>query len=120
MFTTENTYYGSLENGFNTINRTIKRYKYLAIQSGPIDYPSDNFQHISWIVLILRSVIRSSELWLCGDVQQKNYRVYYDEYCKNVLPMNDSFQYNSPNQKYNRYNDDRRSSFNTKETSNQH
>jgi len=92
----------------------------LAIQSDLIDNPSDNFQRISWIVLISRSVIHSSELWLCGDAKQNNYKVNYDEYCKNVLPMNNSFQYNSPNQKYNRYNDDRRSNFNTKETSNQH
>ncbi|XP_060862340.1 uncharacterized protein LOC132939272 isoform X2 [Metopolophium dirhodum] len=119
IFTTENTYYGSLENGFKTIDHNFKGYKYLAIQSDPIDYPSDNFQRISWIVLISRSVIHSSELWLCGDVKQNNYKVYYDEYCKNVLSMNNSFQYNSPIQKYNRYNDDRRSNFNTKETSNQ-
>jgi len=92
----------------------------LAIQSDPIDYPSNNFQRISWIVLIFRSIMHYSELWLCGDVKQNNYKVYYDEYCKNVLPMNNAFQYNSPNQKYNRYNDDRRSNFYTKETSNQH
>ncbi|CAI6373290.1 unnamed protein product [Macrosiphum euphorbiae] len=120
IFTTENTYYGSLENGFKTIQKKYKEYKYLAIQSDLIDYPSDNFQRISWIVLISRSVIHSSELWLCGDAKQNNYKVNYDEYCKNLLPMNNSFQYNSPNQKYNRYNNDRRSNFNTKETSNQH
>eukprot|EP00102_Acyrthosiphon_pisum_P016859 XP_008187976.1 PREDICTED: uncharacterized protein LOC100166845 isoform X2 [Acyrthosiphon pisum] len=115
IFTTENTYYGSLENGFKTIDHTLKGYKYLAIQSDSIDYPSDNFQRISWIVLISRSIIHSSELWLCGDVKQNNYKVYYDEYCKNILPMNNSFQYNSPSQNYNRYNDVRRSNFYTKE-----
>ncbi|KAL4122999.1 hypothetical protein QTP88_015232 [Uroleucon formosanum] len=120
MFTSVNTYYSSIENGFISIGHTFKKYKYLAIESGPIDYSSDNFQHISWIVLISRSVIRSSELWLCGDVKQKNYQVYYDEYCKSVLPMNNSFQYYSPYQKYDRYNEDRRCSFNTKETSNQY
>ncbi|XP_029344299.1 MATH and LRR domain-containing protein PFE0570w isoform X3 [Acyrthosiphon pisum] len=115
IFTTENTYYGSLENGFKTIDHTLKGYKYLAIQSDSIDYPSDNFQRISWIVLISRSIIHSSELWLCGDVKQNNYKVYYDEYCKNILSMNNSFQYNSPSQNYNRYNDVRRSNFYTKE-----
>lgn len=120
MFTSVNTYYSSLENGFISIRHKFKKYKYLAIESGPIDYPSDNFQHISWIVLISRSVIHYSELWLCGDVKQENYKVYYDEYCKSVLPMNNSFQYNSPFQKYNRYNEDRRCSFNTKETNNQY
>jgi len=89
----------------------------LAIQSDSIDYPSEHFQHISWIVLIARSVIRFSEIWLCGDVKQ-NKVVYYDEYCRTVLPMNNSFQYNSPHQKYNRNSDDFCSSFYTKETSN--
>jgi len=114
MFTTKNAFYGSLENGFITICNEVKGYKYLAFQTDSIDYPSDHFQHISCIVLIARSVLRSSELWLCGDAKQNN-TVYYDEYCKNVLPMNNSFQYNSPYyQKYNRYNDDCHSSFNTK------
>lgn len=115
MFTTQSAYYSSIENGFKTIAHRIKRYNYLAIQSGSIDYPSDNFQHIYWIVLISRSVIYSSELWLCGDVKQTKYQVQYDEYCKNVQnSMNNSFQYNSPTQK-NNFNSH---SFNKKEISN--
>ncbi|XP_022180610.1 uncharacterized protein LOC111040854 isoform X2 [Myzus persicae] len=106
IFTTQSTYYGSLENGFKEINK-IKNYNYLAIESGPIDYPSDKFQHISWIVLIFRSVIHFSELWLCGNVKQSETHVFYDEYCRNVqYPMNHSFQYNSPTQGNYRYNDD--------------
>lgn len=64
----------------------------MAIQSGPIE-PSDNFKQIAWTVLILRSVvIRSSELWLCGDVKQ-TIGMVYDQYCKNVYSsMNYSFQ----------------------------
>jgi len=92
MFISQNAYYSSLENGFKSIDRKIKKYKYMAIQSGPI-VPSDNFKPIAWTVLILRSVFnRSSELWLCGDVQQANGMVY-DQYCKNVYSsMNYSFK----------------------------
>jgi len=88
----QNEYYSSLENGFKSIDRKIKKYKYMAIQSGPIE-PGDNFKQIAWTVLILRSVVvRSSELWLCGDVKQTTGMVY-DQYCKNVYSsMNYSFQ----------------------------
>ncbi|XP_060866248.1 uncharacterized protein LOC132941983 [Metopolophium dirhodum] len=83
MFISQNAYYSSLENGFKSIDRKIKKYKYMAIQSGPIE-PSDNFKQIAWTVLILRSVvIRSSELWLCGDAKQ-TIGMVYDQYCKNV------------------------------------
>ncbi|XP_001946380.2 uncharacterized protein LOC100162846 isoform X2 [Acyrthosiphon pisum] len=92
MFISQNAYYSSLENGFKSIDRKIKKYKYIAIQSGPLE-PSDNFKKIAWTVLILRSVvIRSSELWLCGDVKQTTGMVY-DQYCKHLYSsMNYSFQ----------------------------
>jgi len=92
MFISQNAYYSSLENGFKSIDRKIKKYKYMAIQSGSLE-PSDNFKQISWTVLILRSVvIRSSELWLCGDVKQ-TIGMVYDQHCKNVYSsMNYSFQ----------------------------
>jgi len=102
MFITKNAYYSSLESGFKHINRTSKDYKYMAIQSGSIDESSNNIEHISWIVLIFRSVIYSSELWLCGDVKLRSDKVPYDQYYKDLYgSMNSSFQYNSPTQKDN-------------------
>ncbi|KAF0772441.1 putative serine/threonine-protein kinase isoform X1, partial [Aphis craccivora] len=115
IFVTQKALYSSLEDGFKSIDQTIKYYKYLAIQSGPIE-PSDNFEHISWIVLILRSISHSCELWLCGDVNQTSV-TYYDQYCKNVLSsMNHSFQISSPAQNNYKYNDNRHN-LNMRETS---
>jgi len=104
IFVTQKALYSSLEDGFKSIDQTFKYYKYLAIQSGPIE-PSDNFERISWIVLILRSISHSCELWLCGDINQTSV-TYYDQYCKNVLnSMNHSFQISSPAQNNYKYND---------------
>jgi len=106
IFVTQKALYSSLEDGFKSIDQTLKYYKYLAIQSGPIE-PSNNFERISWIVLILRSISHSCELWLCGDVNQTSV-TYYDQYCKNVLSsMNHSFQISSPAQNNYKYNDNR-------------
>jgi len=119
MFITQNAYYTSLEIGFKHINQISKNYKYMAIQSGSIDEPSYNFEKISWTVLILRSVIYFSELWLCGDVKQTSDKVPYDQYCKNLYgSMNCSLQYCSPTEKENK-NKEHCLSFNIQETSNQ-
>ncbi|CAH1715409.1 uncharacterized protein LOC114123537 [Aphis gossypii] len=115
IFVTQKAFYSSLEDGFKSIDQTLKYYKYLAIQSGPIE-PSDNFERISWIVLILRSISHSCELWLCGDVNQTGV-TYYDQYCKNVLnSMNHSFQISSPAQNNYKYNDNQHN-LNMRETS---
>ncbi|XP_050063960.1 uncharacterized protein LOC114132023 [Aphis gossypii] len=115
IFVTQKALYSSLEDGFKSIDQTLKYYKYLAIQSGPIE-PSDNFERISWIVLILRSISHSCELWLCGDVNQTSV-TYYDQYCKNVLSsMNHSFKMSSLAQNNYKYNDNRHS-LNMRETS---
>ncbi|XP_060836859.1 uncharacterized protein LOC132919335 isoform X2 [Rhopalosiphum padi] len=118
IFITQNALYSSLEDGFRSIDKAFKYYKFLAIQSGPIE-PSDNFKHISWIVLIVRSISHSCELWLCGDVSQTNV-IYYDKYCKNLnrSSMSYSFQSSSPIQNNNKYISNRHS-LNMKETSNQ-
>ncbi|XP_026812179.1 uncharacterized protein LOC113553188 isoform X2 [Rhopalosiphum maidis] len=118
IFITQNALYSSLEDGFRSIDKALKYYKFLAIQSGPIE-PTDNFKHISWIVLIVRSISHSCELWLCGDVSQTNV-IYYDQYCKNLnrSSMSYSFQSSSPIQNNNKYISNRHS-LNTKETSNQ-
>ncbi|KAE9536614.1 hypothetical protein AGLY_007016 [Aphis glycines] len=115
IFVTQKALYSSLEDGFKSIDQTLKYYKYLAIQSGPIE-PSDNFERISWIVLILRSISHSCELWLCGDVNQTSV-TYYDQYCKNVLcSMNHSFKMSSLAQNNYKYNDNRHN-LNMRETS---
>uniref|UniRef100_A0A2H8U190 O-acetyl-ADP-ribose deacetylase C6orf130 n=1 Tax=Melanaphis sacchari TaxID=742174 RepID=A0A2H8U190_9HEMI len=117
MFFTQNSLYSSLEDGFKSIDQTFKYYKYLAIQSGPIE-PSISLKHISLIVLILRSTSHLCELWLCGDVNQTSV-INYDEYYRNLnTSMNYSFQLSSPIQNNNKYNDNRQS-FNVKKTSNQ-
>lgn len=75
-------YYTSVEKAFKNIKRLkLKSYRYLAIQSNLIQ-SDDTFNHISRIVLILRSIITNSEFWLCGDTNQK-YHSSYDDYCRN-------------------------------------
>lgn len=116
MFTTQTSYYSSLEKGFLEIkHQTNKHFKYMAIQSGPIGF-NDNFQRILWTVLIWRSIINNSELWLCGDPEQKHGTVY-DQYCKDLFgPMNNSFNQHNPSQMDGKYNDNHFSL----NTSNQH
>ncbi|XP_025424426.1 uncharacterized protein LOC112693534 [Sipha flava] len=85
LFTSQSAYYSSLEKGFLTIKNYVRRsYRNFAIQSGPIK-PTAYFKHISRIVLLLRSIIYGSELWLCGDSDQTNEKVVYEHYCKQVF-----------------------------------
>jgi len=98
-------HYSSIESAFVQISRSIKQLNgYLAIQSGSIQ-PEDNFKHIGWIVLILRSVVKmfdQCELWLCGGDDDLS----YDEYCRNKWDsLSSSFKYNSSKQMGHRYND---------------
>jgi len=79
VFIKQNKYYSSLEMALHKI--CSKNNFWLAIQSGQI--AGDNFKHIAWIVLILRSITHNSELWLCGDVSQTHV-LPYDEYCRNI------------------------------------
>lgn len=79
LFTSMSAYYGSLEKGFITINNYIKsNYRNFAVQSGPIK-PIANCKHISWTVLILRSIIYGSQLWLCNDSDETNEKEVYNE-----------------------------------------
>lgn len=70
--------YSCIEDAFLKIRRLNKSYRYLAIQSGSIE-DDDNFKHIAKIVLIIRSVMKPCELWLCGG----DTKMFYDQYCKN-------------------------------------
>lgn len=87
-------YYTSLEKVFENIKGYIKSsYRYLAIQSGSVQ--SDNtFNHIARVVLILRSIIHNSELWLCGDGDQ-THKQPYDDYCRNRRQSYSSRYYSS-------------------------
>lgn len=106
VFTSKTEYYSNIENAFVKIKNSSKSYRYFAFQSGPIK-PAENFKHISWVVLILRSIINNSELWLCGDTDQSGDIVLYDQYCKNILNNSRySSNFNSSGQMdYNKIND---------------
>lgn len=94
VFIKKNTFYSSMEEAFRKIYRSVKNYRYAAIQIEP----SNDFKHIEWIVLILRSVSKNFELWLCGDVDKPE-KLSYDEYCRSMRSsMGYSRYYNSPNQ----------------------
>ena len=85
LFISESAYYSSVEKGFITMRNYIRsNYRNYAIQSGPIK-PSATFKHISRFVLVVRSVIYGSELWLCGDNDQTNEKHVYEQYCKKVF-----------------------------------
>lgn len=123
MFTSQTKYYSNLEKAFEKIKKTIKNkdYRYFALQSGPIGL-GENFKHISWTVLILRSIINYSELWLCGDTDQSEEKVIYDQFCRSVLgySRNYSSSFNSSSQMiYNKLNDGNSNNHNTSSTSNQ-
>lgn len=85
-------YYSSLESIFRNVIHLDLHYKYLAIQSGPLS-SNNNFQHIIWIVLILRSFAFKCELWLCG--QEEPIENDFDQYCRN---KRSSTNFISPNQ----------------------
>jgi hypothetical protein len=107
VFTNQTEYYSNIENAFVKIKNSNKSYRYFAFQSGPIK-PAENFKHISWVVLILRSIINNSELWLCGDTDQPEDKTLYDQYCRNISKnsRNYSSNFNSSGQMdYNKAND---------------
>jgi hypothetical protein len=84
LFTSQTAYYTSLEKGFINIKKSIRSYRTFAFQSGPIK-PTENFKFISRMLSILRSVIYSSELWLCGDTDQTKDKEVYENYCRNII-----------------------------------
>lgn len=103
IFYLQKELYSSLEIALKTILRSSKDYQYLAIQSGPI---VNRYEHIARIVLILRSISNNQqcELWLCGDVNQTDNEVQYDEYCKNVrYSINRHSQCYSTSRNYDRH-----------------
>jgi len=109
IFYLQKEFYSSLELAFKKILRLSKYYMYLAIQSGST---VDNYEHIAWIVLILRSISSNQrcELWLCGDVNQIDNVIQYDQYCRNVrYSINRHSQYYSTSQVINEHNNDRHS-----------
>jgi hypothetical protein len=83
LFTSTTAYFSSIERGFNNIRKGIRSYTNFAFQCGPIK-PTDNFKFISRMVSVLRSIIHGSELWLCGDKNQKKEKEIYENYCKIV------------------------------------
>lgn len=94
--------YSYIEDIFKKTIRLDSGFKYLAIQSGSIESGS-TFQHITWIVLILRSFTNQCELWLCG--QDEPIEKNYDQYCRNKR-HSIHFSSDSPNPKdykYSRY-----------------
>lgn len=120
VFTSQTSYYSCLEEAFIEIKKKVKGYRYFAFQSGQIK-PAENFKHISWIVLILRSIINDSELWLTGDTDQSEVQVSYDQYSKTILGYTGSYSsnFNSSGQMYyNKPNDDSSNDFN-RSTNNQ-
>jgi hypothetical protein len=84
LFISPTAYYSSLEKGFTNIKKHIRSYKHFVFQSGPIK-PADNFKHISRMVLIMRSIIYSSELWLCGDKDLTKETEVFDTYYRNII-----------------------------------
>lgn len=82
-FISQNAPYSSIEKAFKRINRLVKNDEFLAIQNGPIKL-TKNWKHTSRMVLILRSIINNSELWLCGDTRQTKEKISYDDYCRTL------------------------------------
>jgi hypothetical protein len=84
LFISPTAYYSSLEKGFTNMKKYIRSYRHFVFQSGPIK-SAENFKHISRMVLIMRSIIYSSELWLCGDKDLTKETEVYDTYCRNII-----------------------------------
>ncbi|VVC44083.1 Hypothetical protein CINCED_3A004486 [Cinara cedri] len=78
VFTNQNEYFTSIEEAFLKINNKKKlKYIYSAIQSGPME------DYVERIVLIYRSTVKNSELWLCGHPGQGN-QLTYEKYCNGL------------------------------------
>lgn len=81
-FTDQMAYYSSIEDAFLKINRAKnKKFIFSAIQINSIDsdVSDNNFINLERIVLIYRSIVRESELWLCGHTDQCK-QIPYDQY----------------------------------------
>lgn len=108
--------YTTIEEAFKNIKHSLKEYRYLAIQNDLIQ-SDDSFNHISRIVLILRSIINNSELWLCGYADQKH-NSSYDDYCRTRYQDYSSRYYsNLSNRKSYNYNNN--ASYNSQKEYNQ-
>jgi hypothetical protein len=83
VFTSQTSYWTSLEKAFINIKNVIKSYRCIAYQCGPIN-EADDCKHEKQMVMILRSIMYGSELWLCGNTQQTTDKEIFDYYYRNL------------------------------------